>query len=275
MNRTCFTSARCWAGGLLLTVAGSGAVHAAVVVLNADGSQFTPTAVAMDSRYRISQTNWDQMIATSTVISGSTIVQQKFLGDAATLNNRAWDFSVNYVAGSGYSFTLTDTTVPPLISSPSTVSWTAPFGSPSISPTRSYNAIELFAQAQNNLQTGVTGLSISLNNLVFSGGPGLSTSGALVSMSDTHLLSPGPGGADYAQQWLVADGDLSLFNWAITGQVQAQFTGTVPNNFDERLKFDIKTVQVSPVPLPPALALMLAGLGALGWVGRRRAAAAL
>jgi len=244
-----------------------------MVALNADGSQFIPTAVAMNSRYRISQTNWDQMLATSTVISASTIVEQKQLGNAATLNNRAWDFSMNYVAGSGYRFTLTDTSLPPLGSSPSTVSWTAPFGSPSISPTRSYNAIELFAQAQNNLQSGVTGLSISVGNLAFSGGPGVSTTGALVGMSDTHLLSPGPGGADYAQQWLLADADLSLFSWVLSGRVQAQFTGTVPSNFDERLKFDIKTVQVSPVPLPPAMALMLAGLGALGWVGRRRAAA--
>ncbi len=263
------------ATSLLLSTLWSRGVEAAVVALNADGSQFTPTAVAMNSRYRISQTNWDQMIATNTAISGSTIVQQKFLGDAATLNNRAWDFSVNYVVGSGYSFTLTDSTLPPLGTSPSTVSWTAPFGAPAISATRSYNAIELFAQAQNSLQTGVTGLSISVSNLAFSGGPGLSTTGALVGMSDTHLLSPGPGGADYAQQWLVADGDLSLFNWVLSGRVQAQFTGSVPSNFDERLKFDIKTVQVSPVPLPPALALMLAGLAALGWVGRRRAAAAI
>lgn len=122
MNRNRFAFARVLAGILLLTVVGSGAVQAAVVALNADGSQFNPTAVAMNSRYRISQTNWDEMIATSAVISTSTIVEQKQLGNAATLNNRAWDFSVNYVAGSGYNFTLSDTSLAPLGSSPSTVS---------------------------------------------------------------------------------------------------------------------------------------------------------
>lgn len=90
----------------------------------------------------------------------------------------------------------------------------------------------MFAQAQNGLQTGVTGLSIIVSNLAFSGGPGLSTTGALVGMSDTHVLSPGPGGADYSQQWLLANADLSLFNWALSGRVQAHFTGIVSSNFD-------------------------------------------
>lgn len=46
----------------------------------------------------------------------------------------------------------------------------------------------------------------------------------------------------------------------LSGRVQSTYTGTVPFNFDERLKFDIKTAQVAPVPLPAALLLLLAAV---------------
>ncbi len=250
---------------LLLTLALAQPASAAIVSLGVDPVRVTVTSTAMNSRYRLSQTNWDQMIATSTLISGATIVQQQLLGNAYTLNGRAWDFTMDYTAGRGYVFTLADTTVPPLGVSPSTVGWIAPFGG--ISATRSFNTIELFAQAKNTLQTGVTAQSIELSDLSFSGA-GLGTTGSLANMLDTHLLSP-TNGQDFARQWLVADTDLSLFNWTLSGTVQAWFSGTVPHNFDKQLKFDLRTVQASVVPLPPAVALLGAGIAVLGWTARR------
>jgi hypothetical protein len=219
------------------------------------------------TRYRVSNTNWDQIIAVSPFPSANTIVGQSNLGNANTLNNRAWDFSVSYAAGSGYTYTLTDTTTPPLGTSPSTLTWTAPGGNPALSPTRSFNAIQLYATAQTvEGTTSPLATSIAIRNLVFSG-TGLSTSGALATMNDTDATSPGG-----VNQWLVADTDLSLFNWVLRGQVQAAFNGsiTAANQADERLKFDVSMQSVAAVPVPAALPLFISGLVGFGFIARRR-----
>jgi hypothetical protein len=252
-------------GGMMAGLGLSSAnADAALVQLNALApAEIVNSTVAM-TRYRVSNTNWDQIVAANS--SPLNIVQQQNLGDANTLNNRAWDFSVSYVAGSGYTYTLTDTTVPPLGTSPSTLVWTAPGGSPALSPTRPFNAIQLYATAQP--VTGTTGAlatSITVRNLAFSGA-GLTTSGALVTMNDMDAISPGG-----VNQWLVADTNLALFNWALTGQVQAGFTGsiTAANQADERLKFDVHMESVTAVPVPAALPLLLSGLVGFGVFARQ------
>jgi hypothetical protein len=243
----------------------AGAAKAALVQLNASTPAVIANSTVALTRYRVSNTNWDQIVAVSPNISGNTIVAQQNLGNADTLNNRAWDFSVSYVAGSGYTYMLTDTTLPPL--SPSTLVWTAPGGSPAVSPTRSFNAIQLYATAQPvSGTTGTLPTSIDVRNLVFSGA-GLSTSGALATMNDTDATSPGG-----VNQWLVADTDLSLFNWVLTGQVQASFLGsiTAANQADERLKLDVSMQSVAAVPVPAALPLFVSGLIGFGIFASRR-----
>jgi hypothetical protein len=83
------------------------------------------------------------MIATSTTISTTTIVQQNNLGNHDALNGVIWDFSVSYAAGTGYTYTLSR-----VGQAANTVQWIAPYQS--VSQLRSFNAIELYAHATGN-----------------------------------------------------------------------------------------------------------------------------
>ncbi len=70
-------------------------------------------------------------------------------------------------------------------------------------------------------------------------------------------------------QWLIADCDLSQVNWTLTAKVKGTFTGSPPSNYDEQLKFDIKTMWVVPEPSAMGL-LILSGLALILDLMRRR-----
>ena len=236
-----------------LAVVCSVSAFAGTVTLNAPAplpANENPTV--MDARYRLSNTNWDQVIATSSNVTYGTIVDSKNLGNADTLNGIEWDWKMQYTAGSGYVFTLsrTGSTPPP---NSSVVQWTAPHvyqQNPPVSQLRAFNAINLYCVA--SAKNGITEAWFDVTNLAFSG-TGLTTSGALVNMQ--ALLPPG----QLVDQWLLADTDLSLTNWTLTAKVKGTFTGTPPSNYDEQLKFDIKTKWVVPEPAT----MVLLGLGGL------------
>lgn len=205
-----------------------------------------------DVRYRISNTNWDQVIATSPYVGYETIVQNRNLGNHNQLNEAVWDFTFSYTAGAGYTFVLTHVSggSPPVTAS--TVNWTSDFNT--VSPLTSYNAIEMYAQAGSSMPSGISAAHVTVTDLAFSG-TGLMTVGTLRSLydlwDDVPPLDDGQD-PDLDLQWILADTDLSVFDWALTGRVVAGFTGTAGGNIDERLKFNIKVAQLGPVVAVPA-----------------------
>lgn len=229
----------------------------------------------MDARYRVSNTNWDQMIANSSLISGSTITQNANLGNNNALNNVVWDFSMVHTAGTGFAFTLSRTVGTTLTTS--TVRYTTTIaGNPAVTPLRSFNAIEMYVEAGTDYNTSTLASShIQATNLAFNL-TGSTQTGSLITLRD-DLDDVAPLGdgrdEDLYKQFIVADADLSQFNWSVTGQLQAGFTlaggATSAGSLDERLKFDIKALNVTIIPAPAAASLTLAGLAMVGLRRRR------
>lgn len=239
---------------------------AGMVRLNAPDSMINPIQPAQTvavARYRISNSNWDQMVATSSSISASTIAGSNNIATHTTLNHAAWNFSFSFEPGEGYTWTLNYLSggrVSP--GTTRTVTWTSPLNG--ASPTASFNAIQLTAEAGPSMPTGVNSAYVSVSNLQFSG-DGLSTQGALVNLVDywSGLES------DNATQWLISDTDLSQHAWTLSGTLIAGFSGSAQGNIDERLRFDARTASVVTVPAPAAITLGAAALGGLGVIKRR------
>jgi len=196
-------------------------------------------------RYRISNTNFDHSIANGSVIPPSIWAASANLGTHTALNNAAWDFTLTYVAGVGYTFTLQHLGGGSPSITNSALNWTSVVGG--IPPTRPFNAIEFYAQVQNG-STAYAAATIDVTNLNFSGA-GLSIDpvyNTLRNLYDDKTIAPGPGGNDLDLEWIKADVDLSLYSWVFTGHVVATFAGYTSGNIDERIKFNIKTVKVEP-----------------------------
>ena len=194
-------------------------------------------------RYRLSNTNFDHSIANGGVIPPATWVATRNLGNHNALNGAAWDFTLQHVAGTGYTFTLTHAGGGTPGTGSSVLSYPVSTGP-------SFNALEMYAQFQNS--TNVTAGSIAVTSLAFSGtglvvDPVYST---LRDLYDDRTLAPGPGGNDLDLQWIVADSDLSVVDWTLTGRVVASFSGYTSGNLDERIKFNIKVAEVFPAPTP-------------------------
>jgi hypothetical protein len=241
----------------------AGQAMAGTAFLNVNPNQLTnATSSVMNSRYRISNTNWDQMIASSSNITPSTIVQQANIGNHNALNGVLWDFAVSFNPASGYTFSLSRP------NQTSTVSWTAPHTTNgNASPTQAFNTIRMTVDA-GSLPNNVSAMSLQVSNLGFVGA-GLTNSGTL-----NNMLDQTPPTQAAVSQLIHAPG-LSNTTWSLTGKVQASFTVINPaaaiGNFDERLRFDVRTFSATLIPLPTGAAMGLAGLAVLGFRRRRSA----
>lgn len=244
-----------------LAVGAGDEARAATVALDVDPAKILSESGVAFARYRFGKNGFDQAVGHENpfaVANNSSLDG----GNSLNLSQVAWDFSLSYAAGSGYSFTLSK---PGTTSTDTYVSGIGAGGT--LLPTQSFNAIQL--QARSRLtQNGSATMSVS--DLSFSGA-GLTTTGSLTDLSASQINA----GDTNDFQWLVADVDLSAFDWLLTGKVlgAALCQAGGQNCFsDESIKFNIamKTVDVAPVPLPAAPVLLLTGLAAIGVISRRR-----
>jgi hypothetical protein len=248
-------------------VAGAVAVsaQAGVITLNADPSLVVSSTSGINVRYRVSNTNWDHLIATSSNVTPSTIVSTANLGTHTQLNNALFNFTLAYSPATGVSFRLQHVSG----GAPSVTDRTLTFTGTHSDGSRadaSFNALYLYAQAGDGMPSGVSSASVEVSNLVFSA-PGQTVVGALANLTD--VWTPGsPSGL--VDQYVIAEGvDLATLEWTLSGQVRASYAlfdgATGPGGtIDERLKFNLKFRQVELVPAPGAIALLgLVGVAAL------------
>ena len=207
-----------------------------------NGSLVTLNGTVAGLRFKHDRTNWDQAITPAGQTSGPGFVTANISNNASVLNQE-YDFTAAYTVGDG-------------------ITWTIGTSELSFGTTASFNAISLLARANEQVSNQVSySRSIDVTDLSFSGA-GLSGPGPLADISLTN-------GQDTL--WLVSSGDLSLFDWMLTGTVQ--FTAVGGPNPNENTKLDIGLNSVNVIPLPASLWLLLGGLGSLALLRRRRARA--
>jgi hypothetical protein len=246
------------------------------------------------ARYRLDGTNWDMALHSGTGTNNAEPAPADFvqaeLGSLTTLNNAAFRFTVDHLAGTGFTYTMTDLST----NAGSTLSWGA--GLPRMNvgtlqrwtgagldgidhaPTDPFNFLLIEARAQRNNVAipAEPDSSITFSNLVFSS-EDLSTSGSLVPGS-TDENTPGsvwtpPGiGSEAGRYWqfLYSDVDLSRHDWTFSADVSGSAT---TNSGQELLRFELTAQNVTPVPLPAGVWLLLSGLTGLAGLGagsRRR-----
>jgi hypothetical protein len=211
----------------------------------------------MDARYRVSNTNWDQIIATDSNITPSVIVQQANFGTHNQLNGATWDFSISYSPANGWAYRLGLVSGGSPNTSSSTLVWNAPFNGTAFD--RSFNALEMFAVI-GGLPAGISSMSMAATGLTFSS-PGNTIVGTLPNVISTGGL---------VRTWVYSDSDLASTAWTLSGRLVGSFVGSTSSNLDERIKFDVKGTTVTLIPTPAASAML--GMGALFSARRRRQA---
>lgn len=201
-----------------------------------------PAQAVFNGRYRLDTTNWDSAIIPrgSPDASLPAAYTAEIANNLTELSGQAFNFTVTYTPGKGYTWTLAGQGANP---GPFPLEWSL-YSTPggeynNVRPVDYYNAIQLRASA-----FGVTGQSLSVTNLSFNV-IGAQTCGSLPDLT-----------ADYdatqtVTNWLVATGDLSQTSWTLTGTV----TGVKPSGGQESVTLNIYTV-----PLP-AVAFTTCGQG--------------
>lgn len=240
-----------FAGAVAASMVGVLEASAAEVALNASGNGYTFSGDIIDARYRLSNTNWDHAISTSSNVTPATLASTANIGNNSQLNNVTWDFALSFSPSNGWTYTLTNGPTSHVRT------WSAPYNG--VSPIRSFHALEIFVVATNPNATIYQSVSARATNMSFVSAQA-TTTGSLV-----DLVSVSNG---LVRQYVISDTDLSTIAWSLQGKVNLAYVlnpGQNAGNLDERVKFDIKGE--TAVPAPASLALLGAvGLGA----GRRR-----
>ena len=227
----------------------------------------TPLAggtTAMNARYRGANSGWEQAMAGT---GGTNVANGYVLNDLSPGINAAWDFSVSFEVGQGYTFTMTrGATVKTLI-------WrndvAAPNGQNKVTMSdgdaatdNAVNSLRLVATARD-----FAGRAMNITNLSFTAA-GQTITGSL---SDVNALSAG--GFASSSTAIVSSTDMRSFNWTLSGTLEGINPVGAGTNISERIKFDIYAEQNGNyviIPLPGAAWAGMAGLATLGVAQRIR-----
>lgn len=238
-------------GAVAASMLGVCKVSAAEVALNASGNGYTFSGDVVDARYRLSNTNWDHALSTSSNVTPTTLASTANIGNNSSLNNVTWDFALAFSPVNGWTYSLSNGTTSHVRT------WSAPFNG--VGPFRSFNALEIFVVATNPNATVYQSVTARATEMTFTSAQA-TTTGSLVDLVSVS--------AGLVRQFVISDTDLSTIAWSLQGKVNLAYVlnaGQTAGNLDERLKFDIKGENAVPGPAGLAL-LAAAGLGA----GRRR-----
>jgi hypothetical protein len=240
----------------------------------------------------MSNNNYDQQLTNEGWNSAGTNPQNGNLGIVDALNNKTFDFSLEYKFGQGYIYTMKNNansnqyvTAWGTFSSPSlptvgptvegsiiSVNVAGTMGSPlEAPPGAGFNSISIYSSASANSGTSAqcngSGPSVyscvQLSNLAFTSSS-LTPAGSR-SWAPTTVASTGTTARGYQQ--LYSDVDLSTISWTLSGTVLGYKGGT---GGDESVKMVINTRNVTfgtpapSQPVPGPLPLLGATM-ALGW----------
>jgi hypothetical protein len=224
----------------------------------------TPTDV-FNAKYRVSNTAFDQSIDNGLGTGTAANTVSANLGTRTQLSGRTYQWTIDYIYGQGFVYSLQQVTGGVPTGTISRVSWgtftpavtgtNAPrLGTGTgLLPNRSFNTIELSL----NLTpvNGQSAASASVSHIIFTSS--LLQSGTFVDPQSITLAAGGS--AVSANQWMFANTDLSLGNWTLTGQVNItrNFNSTPDNTF-----FQVSAYQANAtLPNPESGTLVMVGAG--------------
>ncbi|MDX2147696.1 MAG: hypothetical protein SFZ23_09260 [Planctomycetota bacterium] len=230
----------------------------------------------VQAKYRLSNGNFDMSLDRGQGTNPGQFIQAN-LGNNNQLNNTAFNFVVQHIAGQGILFQMNKASD----QSSNALSWgnfSSPMSGQSVSQLggqsfygsgRGFNTLLLTARAEwagNAANPGSS--SMSFSNLNFSSSELAVADGAFISGAAS---TPGTGAV---VQQLVSSVDLSQYSWSITGTI----TGLrLPANItagDELVSFVIggKQSEFALIPLPSTAALAGVGMMVMGGARRRSTA---
>ena len=257
------------AGALLLAAQ---TASAAPVLLGVDDSLVTVDDRVGEARYRLSQTNWDQMLSNGANPITAPDITTNGLGNATALNHTSWDFTITYESGDdgvqGFTFAMNQ------VGGTGSGTLVYDLNNPlnGLTPDGDFNAIkiELRAGALRDRSAYTESAYIDLTNLTFTSSR--PNSGAL---DDPMSAFTPPTTEENNVTWITAtNGEfLSDIDWTLSGNVTAGFdcdgAGATNCLRDESLKMNFKFADATVVPIPAAAWLLGSGLGMLAFMRRR------
>lgn len=262
--------------GLHMVAGMAGALApASAAVVFANSSQVTGyqagSAIA-GAKYRFSHTNWDQSFGNSAETSNSANFMSANLGNSTALSGVAQSFSLAFVAGQGFTFTVGSSAL--TWRQDAVTSATAKPTLNGIGPLdRAFDALSIDYRVNNEGNNRATLKQLSLSNLVFTHSG--TTVGGLADATVSATQSSN--GDQSGSQRIVSNADMRGFDWTLSGVVTLTQVGGGVDNGGEKIRLSITLsdatfcapdVETDAVPAPGAAGLAFTAFLARG--GRRR-----
>ncbi|MEE4184870.1 MAG: VPLPA-CTERM sorting domain-containing protein [Gammaproteobacteria bacterium] len=267
---------------LYLALGTSGPALAATVSLYEGTQELVVRDTVAEARYRISNTNWDQMLGTGAAKPTARDMTTAGLGTAGELNGMQWDFKISYESGDdgarGFTFSMAQGDYRRAIDPGYPVARAAAVSQPYVStllfdakhpltdsgPLGAFNAINFETRA-GALRDEMSKAMLEVTKVNFYAGK------ETTALKDLSAFSSSRNN-EWSSYWTTSNKDLSSFDWTVSGIVQGRFAcadGSTRCLSDESLKLNMRFAQVDTVPVPAAVWLFGFALGALALQRRR------
>lgn len=264
--------------GLCLSVCLCAPAHAATLRFGSAEQDITNRNTVAETRYRMSGSNWDQMLGNGAEKFSPDNLATADLGRSSSLNGQLWDFNLSYENGDsgarGFTFSMApgtsgrDTGGPQTLTRPrSAVVSTLLFNEKNplgdSMPVDAFNAIQFEARA-GALRDDISKAILEITRLNFY------ADGKNTQLKDLRASSASHD-SERASYWMTSNRKLSEIDWTISGAVQGRFDcgdGSTRCLRDESIKMNMRFAEADVVPLPAAAWLFVSALGALGWQRR-------